>query len=131
MSAGRSANVRRHWTRPSPASTRRWRDHANAAALNLGGAARRGGSDDRQRRIRRQGMTCRHCVAAVTEEVAALPGVVGVAISLVPGERSTVQVTSEAGLDRASVAAAVAEAGTNSRTDPSAGRAKPGPPRVE
>ena len=54
------------------------------------------------------GMTCGHCVASVTEEVSALPGVEDVRVDLATGE---VVVTSEAPLDRASVAAAVEEAG--------------------
>lgn len=40
------------------------------------------------------GMTCEHCVRAVTEEVSALPGVTDVRITLVPGGNSTVHVTS-------------------------------------
>lgn len=57
------------------------------------------------------GMTCGHCVAAVTEEVSALPGVTDVAITLVAGGTSVVTVTSDVPLDRAAVAAAVDEAG--------------------
>ncbi len=57
------------------------------------------------------GMTCGHCAGAVTEELRALPGVTDVAIDLVAGGTSTVQVTSDAGLDRARVAEAVDEAG--------------------
>ena len=57
------------------------------------------------------GMTCGHCVTAVTEEVSALPGVTGVDIDLVPGGTSQVTVTSDQPLDRDAVAAAVDEAG--------------------
>ena len=57
------------------------------------------------------GMTCQHCVAAVTDEVSALPGVTAVAVDLKPEGRSVVQVTSAEGVDRAAVAAAVDEAG--------------------
>ena len=57
------------------------------------------------------GMTCGHCVAAVTEEISALPGVSDVRVDLVPGEVSTVTVDAEAILDPASVRAAVDEAG--------------------
>jgi copper chaperone CopZ len=57
------------------------------------------------------GMTCGHCVTAVTEEVGALPGVTDVAIDLVPGGTSQVTVTSDEPLDRDAVAAAVDEAG--------------------
>ncbi|WP_409331541.1 heavy-metal-associated domain-containing protein [Trujillonella humicola] len=54
------------------------------------------------------GMTCGHCVSAVTEEVGALPGVHGVEVDLPTG---AVTVTSDAPLDGAAVAAAVEEAG--------------------
>ena len=57
------------------------------------------------------GMTCGHCVAAVTEEISALPGVSDVRVDLVPGEVSTVTVDAETILDPASVRAAVDEAG--------------------
>jgi copper chaperone CopZ len=57
------------------------------------------------------GMTCEHCVRAVTEEVSALPGVTDVRIRLVAGGTSTVTVDSTSPLDRAAVAAAVDEAG--------------------
>ena len=54
------------------------------------------------------GMTCGHCVSAVSEEVGGLPGVTGVQVDLPSG---AVTVTSEAPLDDAAVAAAVEEAG--------------------
>ena len=54
------------------------------------------------------GMTCEHCVRAVSAEVGALPGVVDVTVDLPSG---AVTVTSGAPLDRGSVAAAVDEAG--------------------
>ena len=54
------------------------------------------------------GMTCAHCVAAVTEEVGSLSGVSDVAIDLPTG---AVTVTSAAPLNHAAVAAAVDEAG--------------------
>lgn len=57
------------------------------------------------------GMTCAHCVAAVTEELSTLPDVQDVAITLVPGGTSTVTLTTSAPLDPAAVAAAVDEAG--------------------
>jgi len=57
------------------------------------------------------GMTCGHCVGAVTEEIKALPGVTDVTIDLVAGGTSAVRVTSEAELDRTQVADAVDEAG--------------------
>jgi copper chaperone len=54
------------------------------------------------------GMTCQHCVNAVTEEVTALPGVEAVHVDLDTGELT---VTSRDELDRTDVAAAVDEAG--------------------
>ncbi len=55
-----------------------------------------------------QGMTCAHCVAAVTEEVSAIPGVSDVAVDLESGQ---VTVTSESDPTPEAVAAAVDEAG--------------------
>ncbi|MFN8026973.1 MAG: heavy-metal-associated domain-containing protein [Acidimicrobiia bacterium] len=55
-----------------------------------------------------EGMSCQHCVGAVTEELTKLPGVREVVVDLPSGG---VQVTSDAPLDRAAVAAAVDEAG--------------------
>lgn len=54
------------------------------------------------------GMTCAHCVASVTEELAALPEVTDVDVLLAGG---IVTVTSGRELSTAEVAAAVAEAG--------------------
>jgi len=54
------------------------------------------------------GMTCGHCVNAVTAEVGALPGVRDVAVDLASGD---VTVTSDAPLEQDAVAAAVDEAG--------------------
>ncbi len=54
------------------------------------------------------GMTCDHCVRAVSQEIGALPGVTGVSVDLTTG---AVSVTSEAALSRGAVAAAVDEAG--------------------
>lgn len=54
------------------------------------------------------GMTCGHCVNAVTTELSALDGVTDVAVDLDTG-RATV--TSREPLDRDTVAAAVDEAG--------------------
>ena len=56
-------------------------------------------------------MTCGHCVAAVTSELAALPGVKDVTVQLVVGGSSTVSVTSDAPLADDAVAEAVVEAG--------------------
>lgn len=54
------------------------------------------------------GMTCEHCVKAVTEEVGKVDGVTGVDVDLASG---AVTVDSEQPLDDAAVAAAVDEAG--------------------
>ena len=57
------------------------------------------------------GMTCGHCVAAVTSELSALPGVQDVVVQLSAGGSSTVSVVSQAPLPDADVQAAVVEAG--------------------
>lgn len=54
------------------------------------------------------GMTCSHCVASVTDEVTAVPGVTGVDVDLATGGLT---VTSDAPVDDASIKAAVEEAG--------------------
>ena len=54
------------------------------------------------------GMTCGHCVSAVTEEVSQVPGVTGVDVDLPSGGLS---VTSDAPVDDDAVRAAVEEAG--------------------
>jgi copper chaperone len=54
------------------------------------------------------GMTCGHCVSAVSAEVGKLEGVTDVQVDLTTG---AVTVASEAPLDDAAVAAAVDEAG--------------------
>ncbi len=57
------------------------------------------------------GMTCSHCVSAVTEEILLLDGVSAVDVKLQAGGASTVTVTSAAPLPRDAVSAAVDEAG--------------------
>jgi copper chaperone len=57
------------------------------------------------------GMTCAHCVSAVTEEIGQLPGVRRVTVELVAGGTSDVHVTSDHQLDDAQVREAVDEAG--------------------
>ena len=57
------------------------------------------------------GMSCEHCVQAVSEELTALAGVTGVTVDLVPGGRSVVTVSSDAPLAGQAVAAALEEAG--------------------
>jgi copper chaperone len=54
------------------------------------------------------GMTCGHCVSAVTQEIGELSGVQSVEVVL---ETGTVTVASEAPLDREAVVAAIDEAG--------------------
>ena len=54
------------------------------------------------------GMTCDHCVRAVTTEVSKVSGVGGVAVDLASG---LVSIQSAGDLDRAAVATAVAAAG--------------------
>jgi copper chaperone len=54
------------------------------------------------------GMTCSHCVAAVTEEVSKLPGVTEAQVDLASGQ---VTISSQAPLDDATVREAVEEAG--------------------
>ncbi|MBM7416577.1 MULTISPECIES: heavy-metal-associated domain-containing protein [Nocardiaceae] len=54
------------------------------------------------------GMTCQHCVAAVTEEVSALQGVTSVRVDL---ESGRVDVESDTPVDDSALAAAVDEAG--------------------
>ena len=54
------------------------------------------------------GMTCSHCVDAVTEEVAKISGVTDVQVDLTSG---AVTIASASGVDQEAVAAAVDEAG--------------------
>ena len=55
-----------------------------------------------------QGMTCGHCVAAVTSEVTKLEGVTGVEVDLATGN---VAIASDGPLSDAEVRAAIDEAG--------------------
>jgi copper chaperone len=57
------------------------------------------------------GMTCEHCVHAVTGELKSLRGVGDVTVDLVPGGLSAVTVTSDTPLSGQQVAAALDEAG--------------------
>jgi copper chaperone CopZ len=57
------------------------------------------------------GMTCEHCVRAVTEEIEDLGGVSAVTVALVPDGVSVVTVTSDTPLTTEAVAAALDEAG--------------------
>jgi len=55
-----------------------------------------------------KGMTCDHCVRAVSGEIGEIPGVQDVNVDLASGN---VEITSEAPLERDLVAAAIDEAG--------------------
>jgi copper chaperone len=57
------------------------------------------------------GMSCGHCVHAVTSELTKLAGVSKVAIALVPDSTSRVQVTSDTPLTDDAVRQALEEAG--------------------
>jgi copper chaperone len=57
------------------------------------------------------GMSCEHCVRAVTEELARLDGVREVSVELVPEGSSAVRVTSDGPLPADAVAGALNEAG--------------------
>ena len=57
------------------------------------------------------GMTCGHCVSAVTSELKEIPGVTDVSVDLVAGGTSTVTVDSDGPLEDSAVAAALDEAG--------------------
>ena len=57
------------------------------------------------------GMTCEHCVRAVTSELTDLGGVTGVSVDLVPDGESRVSVTSTDPLPVPAVTAALDEAG--------------------
>ena len=57
------------------------------------------------------GMSCEHCVKAVTSELGSLRGVSAVTVDLLPGGRSRVTVSSESRLPDDAVTAALDEAG--------------------
>ena len=57
------------------------------------------------------GMSCEHCVNAVTSELTGLGGVSAVTVDLVPGGSSSVTVASLAPLPAEAVSAALDEAG--------------------
>jgi copper chaperone CopZ len=57
------------------------------------------------------GMTCGHCVSAVTEEVKAIPGVTDVSVDLVAGGTSGLTLRAEQPVTDDIVAAALDEAG--------------------
>ncbi|HEU5224160.1 MAG TPA: heavy-metal-associated domain-containing protein [Candidatus Lumbricidophila sp.] len=57
------------------------------------------------------GMTCGHCIASVTEELSAIPGVTGVQVDLQKGGTSRVIVAADRVLDHDALAEAIDEAG--------------------
>ena len=57
------------------------------------------------------GMSCEHCVNAVTSELGSLGGVSAVTVDLVPSGISRVTVTSDAPLPEDEISKALAEAG--------------------
>lgn len=57
------------------------------------------------------GMTCEHCVHAVTSELGGLAGVSAVTVDLVPGGNSLVTVASDGPLSEEAVSGALDEAG--------------------
>jgi len=57
------------------------------------------------------GLTCEHCVRAITSEVSAVPGVNDVQVDLVVGGTSILSVTADKSLTDAEVVAALDEAG--------------------
>lgn len=57
------------------------------------------------------GLTCEHCVNAVTEEVFGISGVSDATVDLVPGGTSSLAVTSDEPVARDDLAAALTEAG--------------------
>ena len=57
------------------------------------------------------GLTCEHCVRAVSQELGSLGGVRGVTVDLAPGGQSRVTVTRDAPVTGEAVAAALDEAG--------------------
>ena len=58
-----------------------------------------------------QGMTCQHCVKAVTSEIEGIEGVTGVSIALEPEGISQVTVEAESNVSADALKDAIAEAG--------------------
>jgi len=57
------------------------------------------------------GMTCSHCVSAVSKELGSIEGVEDIEVALVPGGASTVRIASSAPLSAEAIAAAIDAAG--------------------
>lgn len=68
-------------------------------------------ADSAVREVKVSGMTCAHCVGAVTDELSALEGVEQVSVELVAGGESTVTFRAASTIDDAAVAGAIEEAG--------------------
>lgn len=66
---------------------------------------------DRTTTLKLSGLTCGHCVAHVTEELKAVPGVKDVSVILNAGGQSVATVVSDIELDDAALREAVDEAG--------------------
>ena len=58
-----------------------------------------------------QGMTCKHCVKAVTSEIEGIEGVTGVSIALEPEGTSQVTVEAESNVSADALKDAIVEAG--------------------
>ena len=58
-----------------------------------------------------QGMTCQHCVKAVTSEIEGIEGVTGVSIALEPEGTSQVTVEAESNVSADALKDAIVEAG--------------------
>lgn len=61
--------------------------------------------------LRVNGMTCDHCVHAVTEELSAVENITAVTVDLHAGATSVVHVSTDGPVDQQAVAAAIDEAG--------------------
>ncbi|UJH69814.1 heavy-metal-associated domain-containing protein [Ornithinimicrobium sp. INDO-MA30-4] len=61
--------------------------------------------------IKVSGMTCQHCINAVTEELTALDGVESVAVDLVTDGKSIVHIDTRQPVDAEQIAGAIDEAG--------------------
>ncbi len=64
------------------------------------------------------GLTCGHCVSAVSSELGGLDGVTAVAVDLVAGGNSTVAVTSDAPVPTDQISQALEEAGDFQLVEP-------------
>jgi copper chaperone CopZ len=64
-----------------------------------------------QQVLRVTGMTCDHCIRAVTQELSAVPGVLHVSVHLVPGSVSEVTVDTDDSVTPRALDSAIVEAG--------------------